>query len=163
MREDTIHYYVRKYLKQNNWKLIAGQYPNGSDDEVPPFYMVDPLLARDDSPDHRRHSMNKFVPDLLAIKDNYMLIIEMKPNYSLVDEVKLTTMISEKSVDLITALKNFNDRNNKLTLTPQEYIFIPALGFNSKSLFTRNDQFCYFLVSKTGEVNFKSNTSLQSI
>ena len=76
LREDAIHLTIRKELKKRGWKLIAGEYPNGSDDELHSLKVVDPFFARDESPDHRRHSINKLVPDLVAYKDSSFLIIE---------------------------------------------------------------------------------------
>ena len=55
---------------------------------------MDPYFARDQSPDHRRHSLNKLVPDLIAYRDNEFLIIEMKPRYSKADEDKLLELLS---------------------------------------------------------------------
>src|SRR5690349_13936288 len=103
-REDFIHYSVRKLLKDNNWLLLAGQYPNGSDDEIPSMNIMDPILSRDQSPDHRRHSMNKLVPDLVAYKGNHIFIIEMKPKYSLEDERKLIETISIRRNDFLNSL-----------------------------------------------------------
>lgn len=67
--------------------LLLGNSPGGSDDS-PPLNVVDPALARDSRPDLRRHSRNKFVPDLVASNEQTMFVIEMKPSYSANDEQK---------------------------------------------------------------------------
>lgn len=163
MREDNVHYFVRKLLKTNGWKLIAGQYPNGSDDELSPLYVVDPTLARDNSPDHRRHSKNKFVPDLIATKLNLMLIIEMKPEYSLKDEAKLEILTTTRVGDLKASLNSFNSNRNILDNSVDSYIFIPALGFAKDSYFTTNKHFCYFLADQQDNVDFLGNELLNAL
>ncbi len=75
IRQDLVHYSVREFLRSKGWQLIAGQYPNGSDNELPPLNVLDPNLARDNSPDPRRHSKNKYVPDLVACKQKLMRLI----------------------------------------------------------------------------------------
>jgi hypothetical protein len=87
--ETFVHVAIRKFLKDNGWKLIAGQYPGGSDDELHTVNIYDPLLAKDQSPDHRRHSFGKLVPDLIAYKNQTILIVEAKPEYSPSDKEKL--------------------------------------------------------------------------
>ena len=37
-------------VRDGGWRLIAGQYPGGSDDELPALNIVDPTVARDNSP-----------------------------------------------------------------------------------------------------------------
>lgn len=163
IREDYIHYLVRKLLRNSGWKLIAGQYPNGSDDELSSLYVVDPTLAKDQSPDHRRHSKNKFVPDLLASKENLILIIEMKPSYSVKDEAKLETLTSVRVDDLKASLKAYNSNRALLKLPIDDYMFIPSLGFSKNSKYTNNDSFCYFLVDKKDRVHFTGNAELPSL
>lgn len=133
MREELIHHLVRQYLKDRDWQLIAGQYPDGSDDELHPLYVVDPYFARDNSPDHRRHSLNKFVPDLIAIKNNFMLVNEIKPNYSRKDEVKLEKLTSERLADLVNALKDFNKtRSIPFAIPVEKYLFCPFTWFQQE-------------------------------
>ena len=90
-REDLLHVELRKFLKKNNFKLIAGQYPNGSDDEL------QHLTIKTGHEAPRVHHKNSFVPDLIAFspKDNLILVIEIKPKRSLSDEEKLRTLLSE--------------------------------------------------------------------
>lgn len=160
MREDHIHYHVRSYLKEKVWQLIAGQYPNGSDDELPPLNVVDPALARDNSPDHRRHSLHKLVPDLVAIKQNKMLIIEFKPTYYHQDEIKLKELLGIRRNDLLSALQQLIKRGVTFEFPLEDYTMIPCLGFSGLSKFTKDTEFCYFLVDAAGEVLFLGNLQL---
>src|SRR5688572_15311634 len=106
MREDLIHVAVRRVLRNNGWSLVAGQYPNGSDDELPPLNIVDPLVACDDSPDPRRHSLDKLVPDIVAGNGRLLIIAEHKPRYFPDDAIKLSDLIETKRTRLITALES---------------------------------------------------------
>jgi len=164
LREDVIHIAVRQHSRLNDWQLIAGQYPNGSDDELPPLNIVDPHLACDDSPDHRRHSKNKIVPDLVSCKGNVMLITEMKPGYSPQDESKLEHLIFAERPRLITALKALlASRRIQLRVPLEELTFVPALGFSESAPYKKNARFCYFKVKNLKEVLFEGNALVPAL
>jgi len=103
--EAFVHRAVRRYLVADGWTLVAGQWPGGTDDALHILYIVDPTVARDLSPDPRRHSLDKFVPDVVALKDGMLLIVEAKPGYSQIDYDKLQRLLSERRDDLYTALR----------------------------------------------------------
>ena len=132
LSESYIHVAMREFLKKEKWLLIAGEYPNGSDEEVNVLSISDPTVAKDHSPDPRRHSMGEIVPDLIAYKDGTILIIEAKPRYSLSDKRKLPDLLFNKRSRLSTSLKEFSV--GKLEL---EYInydtanYIPVLAFGN--------------------------------
>lgn len=164
MREDLIHYAVRQFLRTSGWRLIAGQFPDGSDSELPPLNIIDPYLACDNSPDHRRHSMNKYVPDLVALKGDKVLVIEMKPNYSLKDERKLETILNERKKDLLTALGELiSKRSIDVDIRIDDIVFVPCLGFSISSSYEPKPSFCYFKVKDISQVYFKGNTIVPSI
>ncbi len=133
-RDETyVHIAIRKYLKSNGWLLIAGQFPGGSDDELHIFNVVDPELAKDDSPDHRRHSFGKFVPDLIAFKNNELIAIEAKPEYSASDEEKIKYLLTNKRQDFLRDLNKFIAEKDIQGLPPLEGLkIIPALAFLSE-------------------------------
>lgn len=155
---------MRKHLKENEWLLIAGQYPDGSDDELPPLNIMDPELACDNSPDHRRHSLNKLVPDLVAAKGNVLLLIEMKPRYSIEDEEKLVEIIGLRKDDLKSSLKALiNKRNIQLNAPIDQLIFVPSLGMAYNSRFIKDAGFCYFRVRDIDDIIFEGNNIVESI
>lgn len=146
--EGLIHLAVRTELKKQGWKLIAGQFPGGSDDECCALNIMDPNLARDCSPDPRRHSDNKLVPDLVALLGRNLLIIEMKPTYSAADLQKLRLIQTDRKADLLSALTVFASQKNYIDILPVETLnVIPGLGFSASSDFPREHDVCYFLVS----------------
>lgn len=147
MREDAVHIAVRNHLRSRGWSLLAGQFPGGSDDELRRFYVRDPRVARDRSPDPRRHSLDTFAPDLLASRGMVLLIVEMKPRYSVFDAEKLRHLIDNRYKNLTEAL--VNQLGIELT---QAWRAIPALGFAKESRFKMDPNFTYFLVGPQGEV-----------
>jgi hypothetical protein len=132
--EAFVHRAVRRYLAAHGWTLIAGQWPGGSDDTLHVLYVVNPIVARDLSPDPRRHSLDKFVPDIVALKNGTLLIVEAKPSYSQSDFEKLERLLGERRNDLHMALLTFGrERGFPLLLEPQELAVQPALAFSATS------------------------------
>lgn len=158
MREDLIHVAVRRFVRARGWTPIAGQYPNGSDDELPALYIVDPTVARDNSPDPRRHAADKQVPDLVAYKAGIMLLIEMKPRFSAEDEAKLIDLLTNRRGDLLMALDALvTVRRIALPTLVSQLTFVPCLGFADGSRYTPHQDFCYFLVRDLNTVTFVGN------
>ena len=151
-REDVIHFAIRKYLRKQGWILVAGEYPNGSDDELHSLRIMDPVFAKDDSPDHRRHSINKLIPDLVIYKDSEFLIIEIKPRFDKGDEEKLKELLFDRSEDLKVYLSEFVER-----YLPRENIDVsdskltPCLGF-AKGDYTVTKGFTYILVDSMDSI-----------
>jgi len=55
--EGHVHVAMRRVPRGQGWLLVAGEFPGGSDHELYPPNVVDPMVAKDDSPDPRRHSL----------------------------------------------------------------------------------------------------------
>jgi len=154
-REDIIHYVTRKFLIEENWRLLAGEYPNGSDDELHSLRIMDKLLAKDNSPAHRYHSLNKLVPDLLAIKGNELLIIEMKPSYSKQDEIKLIDMLNKRKEEFLYYLEEFLIRYfPNIVGSIHDLKFTPVLGFSSSKNLERHKDFKYIIVQSLNKAEF---------
>lgn len=161
MDEGLIHVAVRKYLKERHWQLVAGQFPGGSDDECKTLSIVDPTVACDNSPDPRRHSDNKLVPDLFAMRWPVVLIVEMKPSYSQDDEAKLSSLLAERRPDLIAAMMKFGrERGVPEFLEPDRLILVPALGFQSGNAHPVNATFAYFKVAEINSVRLDPPTRM---
>ena len=130
--ESYVHVAMREFLKNNGWLLIAGEFPNGSDDELNVLSISDPMVARDHSPDPRRHSMGEIVPDLLAYKNGVVLVIEAKPKYSLDDKHKLIDLLSNKRNRLIASLKDFSSGKMEFSHINYDTVdYIPVLAFGN--------------------------------
>src|SRR6266513_2700183 len=141
--EANVHIAIREHLKQNGWRLVAGQFPGGSDDEVAILYVYDPTVARDDSPDPRRHSRDKLVPDLIALKGETLLLVEKKTSYSFDDAAKLRDLVTTRRKDLYAALRGFGGRRHiPEIIKPQRLRLVPAMGFVETDDFPRDPEFC---------------------
>lgn len=132
--ESFVHVAMRQYLKNEGWQLIAGEYPGGSDDELYVLSIMDPEVARDNSPDPRRHSEGEIIPDLFAYKNGMMLVIEAKPNYSISDKEKLRNLLKNKKGLLIQSMKKFCKEHSLIKGINFETLqYIPVLAFGNPS------------------------------
>lgn len=130
--EGHIHLAMRRIMASSGWTLIAGEYPGGSDHELYPLNVVDPTVARDGSPDPRRHSLGELIPDLVAIKGRRLAIVEAKVGYSDADRLKLEDLLSNRCGDLVTALEKFSIERNIPELLPvADLVFLPVLSFRA--------------------------------
>lgn len=153
MREDVLHYEFRGFLLGKGWRLVAGQYPDGTDD-LPPLNVVDPELARDHSPDHRRHSKGKLVPDLVACCGELVLIAEIKAAYDAADEVKLDALVGTRRTDFLTALMALEAaRPGTLCVPAEQTKLARCIGLPLDAPFPRRSEYGYLLGSES-EVRF---------
>jgi hypothetical protein len=152
MREDFVHVAVRRQLVASGWRLVAGQYPRGTED-LPTLYVTDPILARDASPDPRRHSLNKLVPDLVACCGAQTILIEMKEFYDPADVAKLDALLDVRRDDLVKALVRLSEaRAGSLCHSPFESTYIKALGLPASETFPRRSDYAIFSVAEDGSV-----------
>lgn len=143
MTESYIHVAIRSFLKKEGWLLIAGEYPNGSDDELSVLSISDPAIAKDCSPDPRRHSTGEIVPDLVAYKENKILVIEAKPKYSHADKIKLIDLLGTKKDRLVSALQKFSTGKVIFDHINYENVrYIPVLAFENGSFIPRAEDSC---------------------
>ncbi|MCM1568547.1 MAG: hypothetical protein NC081_03755 [Roseburia sp.] len=130
--ESFVHVAMREYLKKCGWLLIAGEYPNGSDDELNVLSISNPIVARDNSPDPRRHSAGEIIPDLIAYKNGVILIIEAKPDYSIEDKEKLNNLLCNKRSRLILSLEKFSTGKHQYSgIDYNNAIYVPVLAYGN--------------------------------
>ena len=135
LSEGLIHVCMRSFLKRNGWQLVAGEYPGGSDHELHVLNVVDPTVARDDSPDPRRHSAGELIPDLVALRNRDLFVGEAKPKYDDDDRAKLVRLLGERRDHLFAALRTFASDRNVPQLCPVEALDIhPVLIFQADSV-----------------------------
>ena len=130
--EGRIHLYMREFLNRQGWQLVAGEYPGGSNHQLYPLNVVDPALARDESPDPRRHSLGELIPDVVALRKRNLLIGEAKLKYDDGDRAKLALLLSERRNDLLATLQTFALERGVPGLLPVETLdLFPVLVFRS--------------------------------
>lgn len=128
--EGDIHVAMRAVLVSNGWKLVAGEYPGGTDHDLYALNVVDPAVARDQSPDARRHSKGELIPDIVALRGRQLLVGEAKVGYCEADRSKLYQLIIERRAHLVRALKIFAEERSCQELNPVEDLEIcPVLIF----------------------------------
>ncbi len=132
--EGHIHVAMRHVLRGQGWLLVAGEFPGGSDHELYPLNVVDPMVAKDDSPDPRRHSLGELIPDLVALRGRDLFIGEAKVRYDAKDREKLELLVSERREHLLRALRTFASERKVPQLLPIETLFLhPTLVFRADS------------------------------
>jgi hypothetical protein len=123
---------MRRILSDQGWLLIAGEFPGGSDHELYPLNVVDPAVARDGSPDPRRHSLGELIPDLVALRGRDLFIGEAKVHYNENDRLKLETLITERRDHFLSALRTFSRERRVPALLPVERLVLrPVLVFRA--------------------------------
>jgi hypothetical protein len=128
--EGYVHVAMRTVIADNGWQLIAGEYPGGSDHDLYPLNVVDPTVARDNSPDPRRHSLGELIPDIVALRGRQLLIGEAKVRYCEADRLKLENLITNRKDHLSQALKVFAKERSFMELLPVEDLeYCPLLVF----------------------------------
>ena len=154
--EALVHKAMRQALKADGWSLIAGEFPGGSDHELYPLNVVDPSVARDRSPDPRRHSQGEMIPDLVALKGRKLAVIEAKIRYNAADDEKLRVLMTERQADFINALEEFAQRYDHNSLFPINTLEIhQVLAFVAGGRSpTPRDDLSYLLVSTLNTFEF---------
>ena len=152
--ESFVHVVMREYLKKCGWLLIAGEYPNGSDDELNVLSISDPAVARDNSPDPRRHSFGEIIPDLIAYKNGVILIVEAKPRYSVEDKEKLENLLKNERNRLIASLEKFSTGKTqyaKIDYKHASYVPVLAYGNPTFAVMHRDSGFGHLYVKALNE------------
>jgi len=130
--EGHIHLAMRHVLVNRGWQLIAGEFPGGSDHELYPLNVVDPAVARDNSPDPRRHSLGEMIPDLVALRGRDLFLGEAKVRYNDDDRGKLDVLVTERREHLLMSLQRFSGEHHFRSLLPVETLLLyPTLVFSA--------------------------------
>lgn len=124
---------MRRVLSGSGWHLVAGEYPGGSDHDLYPLNVVDPTVARDRSPDPRRHSLGELIPDLVALRGRDLFIGEAKVRYNEGDLEKLKLLITKRLEHLMAALCTFSIERRVPELLPIDSLILrPTLIFRAE-------------------------------
>lgn len=163
--EGLIHVAMRAIVSAGGWVLIAGEYPGGSDHELYPLNVVDPTVARDQSPDPRRHSLGELIPDLVALRGRNLLIAEAKVRYDEKDHEKLTDLVGLHRDRLFRALETFSRERGFPQLEPvKTLILCPTLVFSSTSKApTPSPGMSYLRVVSLNQGTFEGTLPLREI
>lgn len=126
---------MREELERVGFQLVAGEFPGGSDHDLYPLNVIDPAVARDDSPDPRRHSAGELIPDIVALLGRFLVLGEAKVDYNEPDRRKLEELIGNRCEHLKMALAKFSRERRFPQLCPIEtLVFLPTLIFTDRRI-----------------------------
>lgn len=160
--EGHVHIAMRRYLRATGWHLIAGEFPGGSDHELYPLNVVDRAVAKDNSPDARRHSLGELIPDLVASKESNLIIVEAKVGYSGPDREKLVSLFGDRKNDMLAAIEKFAIEKKHEYLFPiAQFELHPVLAFlASKDAPVANNGFSYLRIRDDENAFFEGELSV---
>ena len=87
MNEDQIYISTKLWFKKNNYIILAGQPPSGSD--------TIPVVEIKDKSNQDKGSKGSYKPDLIVKKNNSIAILECKPKFDMGDKKKLLDIIDD--------------------------------------------------------------------
>lgn len=99
MREDEVYVGTKSLLDRLGWAIIAGQPPAGCD-HLP---VVEVKAPKRDA----LGSLGAYKPDLIAVRENYLLLVECKPLHDDGDAEKLRFVVGsgERRATLFSELR----------------------------------------------------------
>ena len=96
-KEQKIYLIMKDYLLNNEWVLLGGEPPDGTD--------TIPRIEIKESNETAKGSKGSKKIDLIAFKNNYFLLIELKDKFDIADVNKLSNIVENKRESFIKALK----------------------------------------------------------
>ena len=147
--EGFIFYHVLEFLKSQDWRVIGGEPPDGTSDDVPR------IVIRDSQRSEKSKNKNTQKIDLMAIKLGQLLLIELKPLFDITDKKKLDNLVDNKITDIFNAIEERTEIKRKDVSK-----CIKSLGFSNSSEFPDLQDFVLFLVNANGEVHIKKGTNI---
>ena len=157
--EEDIYIGMKNCLKKCDWKVIAGQPPDGCDHL--------PVVEIKDKNKIRKGSGKAFKPDLIAYKNNFLLVVECKPKRSQADIDKLNLVSNDfgrraNLIDEIYQRRLLHDfpNVNKATLVQKILFGIANGSFNQNEV----GLICFRVISEYGDFELfpPSNFSLEA-
>ncbi|QQG41274.1 MAG: hypothetical protein HYV90_03830 [Candidatus Woesebacteria bacterium] len=142
MSEGKIYYFLKNYLLSKGLTLIAGEPPDGSDN-----------VRRVEIRSKNRSgigSKDSYKIDLIFLKDDNLILIELKPTYNQKDIDKLNTITTERLDDLFDALKE------RCGITKSEIKnIVKCIGVGSLNSHNIPSDFIGFVVKDEGLVDIQ--------
>jgi len=85
LNETQVFISVKKFLLENDWQVIGGQPPSGTD-YLPVIEIRDPM-------NKGKGSKGSYKPDLIAWRESNLAIIELKPRFNRPDRDKVNEVL----------------------------------------------------------------------
>lgn len=145
--ETQIYILMKRWLQDNNWKILGGEPPGGTNDI--------PLIELKDVSYTKKGSKGSRKIDFVAYKQGYFLFLELKTIFSYSDIKKLNEVIGETKWHhaFIRTLKEKNiykelriSTEMEIKYATSDKYYIKAVGFNDTGKLGPQD-FVTFLLS----------------
>lgn len=150
LTEIEIYLRLKLWLREHTWRILGGEPPGGTDDI--------PIIEIKDSEHKMKGSRGSRKIDLVAFRDSYFLLIEVKTIYSCFDIKKLNKIVAERKwrIAFLNALreKRVFELHGISSLDETQYLdstskYIKAVSFNYTGQLGPED-FVTFLPSLEG-------------
>jgi hypothetical protein len=132
--ESFVYVKTKKILASLGWKIIAGE-PAGGSDHLPRIEIRDPSMTN-------KGSKGSYKIDIIATKNNKILLTEVKINFNISDVNKLNEICNQRKEHLKSALRE------RLGLDINEYIIIKSLSLKDVDPNKVPSDFVCFLIDK---------------
>jgi len=148
LNESEIYLSIKKWLKENEWVILGGEPPGGTNDI--------PLLELKDIDYMGKGSKGSKKIDVISYQNGFFLLLELKSRFSYSDVRKLNEIVGDKNWRLafIMALREKRVFENSGITLPSESLYIDttryyikSVGFNYTGKVGPRD-FVTFLVSR---------------
>jgi len=131
LTETEIYLRLKLWLREHTWRILGGEPPGGTNDI--------PIIEIKDSEHKMKGSKGSRKIDLVAFKDSYFILIEVKAIYSYSDIKKLNEIVTERKwrIAFLNALreKRIFELHGIPSLAETQYLdstskYIKAVSFN---------------------------------
>ncbi|PIV10008.1 hypothetical protein COS51_00110 [Candidatus Roizmanbacteria bacterium CG03_land_8_20_14_0_80_36_21] len=150
MIEGKIYYFLKHFLLNKGWTLLAGEPPDGSDN-----------VCRIEIRNKNRvgiGSKGSYKIDLIFLRKDILFLIELKPRYNQGDITKLNEITSQRLNDLYDALEercNLNRRDIKQ--------IIKCIGVGTLNSYALPIDFLGFIVEGEDDVKIEFGEELKDL
>jgi hypothetical protein len=130
--EDFVSYTILKFLQGKKWHVLHYHPPGGH----PSFSII--------------LTDGIYVPDIVAVKKNKILVVENKPQFSGDDVDKMESMYSDSSI--IEQITAFVSKNYRWGEKPEHFEFFWVHGYNKILTETGHQIINFIYVEKSGGI-----------
>ncbi len=150
MSEGQIYYFLKHFLLNKGWTLLAGEPPDGSDN-----------VCRIEIRNKNRigiGSKGSYKIDLIFLRKDILFLIELKPQYNQGDIDKLNEITTQRVDDLLDALEERCHLNRKDIRQ-----IIKCIGVGTLNNHTLSTDLLGFIVKGEDDIEIERGESLNSL
>ena len=147
--EMQIYQKVKQFMSTRDWHIIGGQPPSGTDHH--------PVIEIKDPSHSNKGSKGSLKPDLIALFENHLYVVELKPRWNSTDREKLLGFLGDpRRIDALfmeLSARSIRSKESKLVSSLRDKLeVVGALGYAGS--FRSDSALATFHVSDAGDVRF---------